>query len=115
VIEGVNGAIHFDNTLLSKHVLFLGVVGSGKISTMNQLVRNLRSKATPGDVFVAFGSEDLYLEQYEVGDAVITNNPQDTAGRVSWNLFRELQHEEGEREGYIQEGNWIGLSGRAPA
>src|SRR5689334_21833335 len=52
VIQGTTGALRFDDTLLSKHVLFLGGIGTCKTNAMMQLVRALRASASPDDVFV---------------------------------------------------------------
>jgi type IV secretory pathway TraG/TraD family ATPase VirD4 len=91
VIQGPAGAIRFDDDLLSKHVLFLGSIGTGKTNAMMQLVHALRASATAEDVFVVFDSKADFLRHfYQEGDAVISNQPGASRGGVVWNLFSDV-------------------------
>lgn len=91
VVAGVDSAIRFDDVLLSKHVLFLGSIGSGKTSAMQDLLSSLRANAQPNDVFVIFDTKGDFLERFfEAGDRVIVNEPQPRPGRVVWNIFEDL-------------------------
>jgi type IV secretory pathway TraG/TraD family ATPase VirD4 len=90
VLRGHDGALRFDDDLLSRHVLFLGGIGTGKTNAMTQLLTALRSNATGDDVFVVFDAKGDFLEQFRVdGDAVISGDPGDS-GAVVWNLFRDV-------------------------
>ena len=40
VLTGANGIVRFDETLLSKHLLFLGSIGSGKTNAMMHIVQS---------------------------------------------------------------------------
>jgi hypothetical protein len=92
VLQGSSGSIRFDDGLLSKHVLFLGSIGTGKTNAMMQLVRSLRQSATQDDVFVIFDTKgDFYDRFYADGDAVISNHPDEHAGGVVWNLFADVR------------------------
>jgi len=91
VLQGSAGAIRFDDALLSKHVLFLGGIGTGKTNAMMQLIRDLRTRAEPDDVFVIFDTKgDFLAEFYQPGDAVIASDPDAVPGGVVWNVFSDL-------------------------
>jgi type IV secretory pathway TraG/TraD family ATPase VirD4 len=91
VVPGVESAFRFDDTLLSKHVLFLGSIGSGKTNAMQLLFSSLRENSRPDDVFVVFDTKGDFLEHfYRDGDSVITNERGPIDGRVTWNIFSDL-------------------------
>lgn len=94
VLRGKTGAILFDSSYLSKHVLFLGGIGTGKTKSMMQLVRDLRASAEPEDVFVFFDTKGDFLEEFgQRGDAVISSDPTalpEGAEVVVWNVFKDL-------------------------
>jgi Type IV secretion-system coupling protein DNA-binding domain len=90
VMQGLSGALRFDDATLSRHALFLGGIGTGKTNAMMQLLRALREKAGPDDVFVIFDTKGDFAREFRrPGDAVITSDPGE-AGGVVWNLFRDL-------------------------
>ncbi len=90
IIRGTKGALRFDDDLLSKHLLFLGGIGTGKTSAMMQLLEALRSHAGPDDVFIIFDSKRDFLDAlYTDGDAVISNDPDEPPGSVVWNVFTD--------------------------
>jgi len=91
VVQGVDSAFRFSDELLSKHVLFLGSIGSGKTNAMQALFSSLRENAGPDDVFVIFDTKGDFLEHfYRDGDAVITNDRTLAHGRATWNIFTDL-------------------------
>jgi len=91
VLPGAAGALRFDDSLLSKHLLFLGGIGAGKTNAMMQLIRGLREHAGEDDVFVVFDTKgDFLADMYRPGDAVISADPEAHPGGVVWNLFRDL-------------------------
>ena len=92
VLEGLDGIIRFDEPLLSKHVLFLGSIGSGKTNAMMQVVTDLRHNAGPDDVFVIFDTKgDYHAELYQDEDAVgSANERRPGPGGRFWNIFRDL-------------------------
>jgi len=92
-VEGHDSKIRFyEKSTLSKHALFLGSIGSGKTNGMNWLVKSLRDRAGPQDVFVVFDSKGDFLENFHRdGDVVITNTPSKDWDCVNWNLFADLQ------------------------
>ena len=91
VVEGTDGIIRLDANLLSKHVLFLGSIGSGKTNTMVQVAHDLRDNAGPNDVFVIFDTKGDYLaELYREDDVVLANDRRPGPGGRLWNLFADL-------------------------
>jgi Type IV secretion-system coupling protein DNA-binding domain len=91
VLQGPEGAVLLDDTHLERHVLFLGGIGTGKTNAMNHLVRALRDRAEPDDVFVIFDTKGDFLQAfYRPGDAVISSDPDSAPGGVVWNLFSDL-------------------------
>ena len=95
VLQGHAGAVRYDDEYLSRHLLFLGGIGTGKTNAMMQLVLALRERADPDDVFVVFDTKgDFLRESYRPGDAVISSDPEGVPGGVVWNLFREMIDED---------------------
>ena len=91
MVQGHAGNISFDDSTLSKHVLFLGGIGTGKTNAMKQLVQTLRREAGPDDVFIIFDTKgDFFEDFYRTGDAVLASSPRNVPGGVIWNLFRDL-------------------------
>jgi Type IV secretion-system coupling protein DNA-binding domain len=90
-LHGPSGNIYLNRDTLSRHVLFLGGIGTGKTNAMMQLVDALRRKAGRDDAFVIFDTKgDFLREFYRPGDAVLSSTPQETPGGVIWNLFCDL-------------------------
>jgi type IV secretion system coupling TraD/TrwB family protein len=95
VLQGHGGAVRYDDDYLSRHLLFLGGIGTGKTNAMMQLVLALRERADPDDVFVVFDTKGDFLRQaYQPGDAVLASDPGAVPGGVVWNVFREMIDED---------------------
>ena len=91
MVPGHFGRLWFDSKYLSRHVLFLGGIGTGKSNAMYQLLDPLRGNAGRDDVFVIFDTKGDFLDRfYRDGDAVITSTPDKDRGGVTWNLFSDL-------------------------
>ena len=77
-----NIAIPIGESILSRHMLFLGGIGTGKTNAMNLFIRNTRRVMTDRDVMVIFDTKgDYYREFYEPGDIVISNDERATGIR----------------------------------
>ena len=79
--------------MLSRHLLLLGGIGTGKSNAFNFLIRNVRSCLTDRDVAIIFDTKgDFYREFYQPGDVVISNDERATGGSGPdyWNLFGEV-------------------------
>ncbi len=100
VLQGHTGAVRFDDAYLSKHLLFLGGIGTGKTNAMMQLASALRDHAGQDDVMVIFDTKGDFLKRlYRPGDGVITSDPESVTGGVIWNLFRDLLDQDSSARG----------------
>jgi hypothetical protein len=91
ILEGPSGVLCFNHELLSQHVLFLGTIGSGKTNAMMGMLRQLRDKSGPDDVFIVFDTKGDFLKEFRTDrDAVISNQREPPPGAVVWNLFEDL-------------------------
>jgi hypothetical protein len=91
VVPGKGARLWFDDDYLSRHVLFLGGIGTGKSNAMWLLLDPLRELAGPDDVFVIFDTKGDFLERfYRDQDAVLSSRPDPGQGGVTWNLFADL-------------------------
>lgn len=93
--DGIGGEskIPLTDDLLSRHLLFLGGIGSGKTNAIYQIIAQLRRTMTANDVMVVFDTKgDFYKEFYRKGDIVISNDNKATGsnGVNYWNIFNEL-------------------------
>jgi type IV secretory pathway TraG/TraD family ATPase VirD4 len=87
-ILGHNAKLSFDEMLLSKHLLFIGGIGSGKTNAMFQVVDSIRSNMRDSDVMVLFDTKGDYLERFfKQGDEIISNRPDATS---FWNVFTDV-------------------------
>lgn len=91
-IGGKSGRrLWLDDRYLSRHVLFLGGIGTGKSNAMYLLLDQLRKRASRDDVFVIFDTKGDFQDKfYRGGDAVVSSTPDQGSGGVRWNLFRDL-------------------------
>lgn len=91
---GMDGlAVPFDDELLSRHMLFLGSIGSGKTNAVYQILSQLRQNMVSNDVMVVFDSKgDFYEEFYREGDIVFSSDEKATGpnGVNYWNIFKEV-------------------------
>lgn len=104
-LSGVdNSGKHVDvplsSSILSRHMMLLGGIGTGKTNAFYQIVSQLNDQMTENDVMIIFDTKgDFYKEFYQKGDVVISND--DTAVGPDgtpdyWNIFKEVA--EGEQE-----------------
>lgn len=95
IVHGSSGTLRFDDAYLSKHILFIGGIGTGKTSAMMQMLSDLRKRTEADDIFVIFDTKGDFLERfYQPGDAVISSTPESLPGGVIWNLFADLLAED---------------------
>ena len=92
--DGNNATIPLDAGLLSKHMMFMGGIGTGKTNTLYQIVSQLKKNMTPDDVMIIFDTKgDFYKEFYTKGDIVISNDETATGANELdyWNIFNEIE------------------------
>lgn len=78
---------------LSRHMLLLGGIGTGKSNAFNHIIKSIRRTLTQDDVMVIFDTKgDFYNEFYRSGDVVISNDSRADGGNGSdyWNIFSEV-------------------------
>ncbi len=91
--SGASSSVPLSDDLLSRHLLFLGGIGTGKTNAIFQLLSQLRGSMTVHDVMLIFDTKgDYYKEFYRSGDTVISNDSKATGpnGVDYWNIFREI-------------------------
>lgn len=81
--------------LFSKHMLFIGNIGTGKTNAISQIVKQVKAGMAKDDVMIIFDSKgDFYKKFYSDNDVVISNKPEQFRGASAyWNIFRELELE----------------------
>ncbi len=103
--KGDSIKIPLDEDLLSKHILFIGGIGTGKTNAISQLVSQLRASFTQDDVMIIFDTKgDFYKSFYRVGDIVISNDEKATGenGSDYWNIFNEIEQNEQMEENIVE-------------
>jgi type IV secretory pathway TraG/TraD family ATPase VirD4 len=91
--SGASCRVPLSENQLSRHLLFLGGIGTGKTNTIFQLLSQLRGSMTEHDVMLIFDTKgDFYKEFYRSGDSVISNDSKSTGpdGVDYWNIFGEI-------------------------
>lgn len=102
---GKDAYIPIDANLLSRHILLLGGIGTGKTNTFNQLIGQLRKTMTQDDIMILFDTKgDFYHEFYQPGDIVISNDNTATGpdGPDYWNIFNEIECDEHMEENIVE-------------
>ena len=97
--------IPLTNDLLSKHLLFLGGIGTGKTNAFCQLISQLNNTVTDNDIMIIFDTKgDFYKEFYCPGDIVISNDNTSTGsnGLDYWNIFNEIDRDDRLNESVIE-------------
>lgn len=90
-LRGTQGLLSLSTEELSRHVFFLGSIGSGKTNAMFLLVAEIRRIMGPQDVMIVFDTKGDYFSRFgAVDDSVIASTPLPSATLVVWNVFAEL-------------------------
>lgn len=91
--EGYRQALPITSELLSKHMLLLGGIGTGKTNAFYGMISKLKQQMTSDDVMVVFDTKgDFYESFYQNRDVVISNDETATGsnGENYWNIFNEI-------------------------
>lgn len=97
--------VPIDENLLSRHVLLLGGIGTGKTNAFNQIIAQLRETMTQDDVMIIFDTKgDFYQTFYKQGDIVISNDETATGpnGKDYWNIFNEIESDDHMEENIVE-------------
>ena len=100
-----NLVVPLDEDLLSRHLMFLGGIGTGKTNAFEQILAQLRRSMTTDDVMIIFDTKgDFYRAFYQQGDIVISNdNTVAGANGVDyWNIFNEIENDEHMEENIVE-------------
>ena len=86
---GEDCRIPITSSVLSKHLLYTGTIGTGKTTAMFQLLHQLIEKMTDDDVMVVFDTKGDFQEEFfrTAKDVVISS---DSKATDYWNIFREV-------------------------
>ncbi len=105
IIQGNESQISLDSNALSKHLMFIGGIGTGKTNALYHIVSQLKCKLTDNDVMIIFDTKgDFYDEFYCSGDIVICNDDKavGTNSKDYWNIFNEIDYGEHQQESVIE-------------
>lgn len=94
-------SVELDENLLSRHIMLLGGIGTGKTNAINMVLNQLMKNLTGNDVVIIFDSKgEFYRDFYRPGDVVISNDAHATGpeGEDYWNIYNEI-----ERDGHMEE------------
>ena len=100
-----NLTVPLDADLLSRHIMLLGGIGTGKTNAFNQIISQLRHNMTADDVMIIFDTKgDFYRSFYRPGDVVISNDNTATGpnGIDYWNIFNEIKNDEHMEENIVE-------------
>ncbi len=90
-------AVTLDEELLSRHIMLLGGIGTGKTNVINLIVQQLLQTVTENDVMIIFDTKgDFYKEFHRPGDIVISNDSHASGanGPDYWNIYGEIERDE---------------------
>lgn len=97
--------VPLDESLLSRHMMLLGGIGTGKTSAFNQIIAQIRNNMTSDDIMIIFDTKgDFYNKFYRKGDIVISNDETATGpdGPDYWNIFNEIELDEHMEENIVE-------------
>ena len=103
--DGVKN-LSFSEKDLSKHILTIGGIGTGKTNLINLLLSQIIENSTEDDVVVIFDTKGDFLRNFgKPGDIAFTNTDDLPNGvaRAKWNIYREATIDPGkESENLIE-------------
>lgn len=92
--QGIHRNIPISNSVLSRHFMLLGGIGTGKTNAFFQMLSQIKDNLTQDDVMIIFDTKgDFYKEFYTSGDVVISNDKTAMGpdGKPDyWNIFNEV-------------------------
>ena len=88
-----HSAVALNESIFSKHLLFIGEIGSGKTNAIQQFLQQIRRKLTNNDVVFIFDTKGDFLKEFwRTSDITISNDRHsgDEQGPNYWNIFNEI-------------------------
>ena len=92
-VDNAKVSFELDDNLFSRHLLFIGGIGTGKTNAISQIISQIKPHMTSNDVMFIFDTKgDFYEQFYKPGDVVISNDDKaiGTNGPDYWNIYQEL-------------------------
>ncbi len=93
--SGKETFLPFSDLSLSKHIMLIGSIGTGKTTTINQYLSEVRKQIDSNDVVIVFDTKGDYLKFYQDGDVIIGNDDSYMDEREIkknyWNIFCEIE------------------------
>ena len=92
---GRRATIPISSNVLSRHIMYLGGIGTGKTNAFFHIVKQLDQRLNQNDIMIIFDTKgDFYHEFYRPGDVVISNDETATGenGLNYWNIFNEIEY-----------------------
>ncbi|WP_160718107.1 type IV secretory system conjugative DNA transfer family protein [Chitinophaga solisilvae] len=96
ILSGADGRsipfrVPLSEELMSKHLLLLGNIGTGKTTAISQIIHQIKNTMTADDVMVIFDTKGDFYERFHTdNDIVISNDVSRFKGSNYWNIFREI-------------------------
>jgi type IV secretory pathway TraG/TraD family ATPase VirD4 len=92
--SGKVSSIPLNDDILSKHVVFLGGIGTGKTTAIMQLVRQIQASLTDSDILIVFDAKGDFYPLRRPGDVVFSNDhtARGPKGSDYWNIFFEFEN-----------------------
>jgi type IV secretory pathway TraG/TraD family ATPase VirD4 len=103
--QGNEILVPIDEETLSRHLMFIGGIGTGKTNALFQILSQLRNGLSQNDVMIIFDSKgDFYNSFYRKGDIVIGNDDKATGSSAVdyWNIFNEIELNEHMEENIVE-------------
>lgn len=97
--------IPLSSDLLSKHIMLLGGIGTGKTNAFYQIISQIQAQMTDQDVMILFDTKgDFKQSFYKPGDVVISNDDSATGPAYLdyWNIFAEIDRRSRLQENVIE-------------
>ncbi len=90
--NGKKTKFSIDESILSKHMLFIGGTGCGKTNAFYHFIYQLKQRMTTNDVMIIFDTKgDYYNKFYDnTRDCVIANSKQYREQTEIWNIYKDI-------------------------
>ena len=96
-VDNLSLTVPLNADILSRHLMFIGGIGTGKTNALGQIVSQLKKNMSTDDVMIIFDTKgDFYRNFYQSGDVVISNDITATGSKKVdyWNIFNEIENDE---------------------
>lgn len=112
-LRGKNGkgeqvSVPISGNILSRHMMFLGGIGTGKTNALNQIIQQINESMTEKDIMIIFDTKgDFYKNFYNPATDVVISNDRKSCGpggvQDYWNIFNEIGSDPEDEEADVSE------------